>query len=270
MAKIEHNPAMTYEQLQAAYLKQQQELAAAHAEIKDQSALIEGLHSSISSVRDAPEDRLTLHLSAEQINNTIETIEQILIDMQENWASGPDLSPAERHRLQGLRAARYGLIDEISDIITVAPQFIPSNMTEAGYKKEIRVFELLRNYVILLEQMDRLAKDMLLVLGDSLYRQGLSYYGAVREAAKRRAPGAQVLFERLQQFFRRFRNRSHEEPTEHQLERDFRALAHGRKDGTIVISNEADHVQKGHREVIDDTHKARAEWKETESGEIDE
>ena len=263
MAKTPQTPQMTYEELHAAYIEQQKELDAAHAQI-------DGLHTTAAAQQHLPDDRMTLHLSDEQIHNTIETLEQILLDMQENWTSGPELSAAERARLQGLRAARYGLIDEISDVITVAPQFMPSFMSEAAYKREIRVFETMRNFTIILDQMDRLSKDIMLVLGDSLYRGGLSYYGAVRDAAHRRAPGAQVVYDRLKQFFMRFRRQQHSEPTEHQLERDFRALLHGRKDGTVEIHNEADRLRKGHREVIDDTHKAHAAWKETDSGTIDE
>ena len=181
-----------------------------------------------------------------------------------------ELQAAERHRMQGLRAARYGLIDEISDVITVAPQFIPSHLSVADFKSELRKFELMRNYVILIEQTDRLAKDILLVLGDSLYRQGMSYYGSVRDAAKRRAPGSQVVFNRLQQFFKRFRNKTREEPTEHQLERDVRALLHGTKEGEVIVRNEGAKVIKGNRTVIDNTHKTKGEWKETKSGEIDD
>ena len=263
MAKTSPAPQMTYEELHAAYLEQQKALEAAHAEIDD-------LHSNAADNHQLPDDRMTLHLTDEQIHNTIETVEQILLDMQENWTSGPELSAAERNRMQGLRAARYGLVDEISDVITVAPQFMPSFMTEAAYKREIRVFELMRGYTIILEQMTQLSKDIMLVLGDSLYRQALSYYGAVRDADRRRAPGAKVVYERLKQFFRRFRNLQKNEPTERQLEKDFRALLHGHKDGTIEITGEADRVRKGNRTVIDDTHKAHGAWRETESGEIDE
>jgi len=82
------------------------------------------------------------------------------------------------------------------------------------------------------------------------------YYNSVRDAARRNVPGAQELFNILELFFRRGRI-SDGEPTEPELERDFRALLHGHKDGKIVIENERPHMEGGKHVVVDETHKDR-------------
>jgi hypothetical protein len=44
-----------------------------------------------------------------------------------------------------------------------------------------------------------------------------------------------------------------------QLEKDFHALLHGRKDGEVVVKNENPHTIGGIHEVIDEVHKNRTE-----------
>ena len=56
--------------------------------------------------------------------------------------------------------------------------------------------------------------------------------------------------------------------TEPEVERDVKALLHGTKDGKIVIENEKPHLVGGKHVVVDETHKSRESFKETEDGEI--
>ena len=61
-----------------------------------------------------------------------------------------------------------------------------------------------------------------------------------------------------------------DEPTEKQLKRDFNALEKGKKDGEITIKNVSPKTTGGKREVIDETFKSKASFKETDEGEITE
>jgi len=58
----------------------------------------------------------------------------------------------------------------------------------------------------------------------------------------------------LRSFFHRRRQQG-DEPTEHEVERDVRALLHGHKDGKVLIENEHPHMEGGKHTVIDETHK---------------
>ena len=61
-----------------------------------------------------------------------------------------------------------------------------------------------------------------------------------------------------------------EEPTKRELERDFRALMHGTKDGDIFVENKSDTVVKGKRVVIDNTkRKPRGDVRVVESEEVE-
>jgi hypothetical protein len=80
-------------------------------------------------------------------------------------------------------------------------------------------------------------------------------------------PGAEQLFQSLRNFFSR-RRRTGEEPTEHELEVDFKRLIHGKADGEIIIENEAPRVTSGTHKVIDSVHKGRSAFKESAEGKI--
>ena len=151
--------------------------------------------------------------------------------------------------------------------MSVNEDFIPSFLNEEQFKQNLRDLEIIRNINALLQQTLRLNTDILLILGDEAYRRALSFYGAVRDAARRRVPGASELYRIMQAFFHRGR-RPDEEPTEPELERDFHALLHGKKDGEIIIKNEKPHFVGGKHEVVDETHKPKGAWKATEEGKI--
>ena len=179
------------------------------------------------------------------------------------------LSDRERLALFGSGVRRYGFIDKVSDLAGVNSAFIPPFMRLEDLKNLIRQIEQLRDISSLLQQMLRINTDNLLMTGDEAYRLALMYYSSVKDAARRRVPGADALFRVLELFFRRQHNPA-EEPTESELERDMRALLHGHKDGRIVIENERPVVSRGKRIVSDDVHSGHAALKETIGEEIKE
>ena len=230
---------------------------------------IAGLRHSMRLLRYGRLKRVKLALDADEatLGEALQALE-VMRDDVESWTVGNGLSTSERRMLQGAGARRYGLIDKISDIISTNPQFIPSNVNETQYKELMRRFEIVRNMSLVTRQLLRLLLDIQLVMGDEAYRLALSYYGAVRDAAKRRVLGAQELFNILRQFFVSLR-RSKNEPTEQEEERDFRALLHGVKDGKIIIENERPHLTGGKHIVVDETHKEKEHWKATEEGKVE-
>ena len=61
-----------------------------------------------------------------------------------------------------------------------------------------------------------------------------------------------------------------DEPTEHEVLRDAKALIHGRKDGMISVSNESDQVVRGKKVFVDETFpKPRGGVKVVESAEVE-
>jgi len=179
------------------------------------------------------------------------------------------LSDADRRRLLGSGVRRYGFMDKVSDVGLANTDFAPPFLNLVTLKDLIRQIETLRNISTTLQQLVRLNSDLLLTAGDDAFRMALLYYTAVREAARGRVPGARAIFETLRLFFKRTRNTS-TEPTEPEVERDVKALLHGKKDGKIVIENETPKTKGGKHLVVDETHKDKLNFRESEGEEITE
>jgi ribonuclease D len=207
-------------------------------------------------------------ISLDALHLLVQLSSATLTELMENW-HGPALTTDQRRRMPGSGVRRYGFIDKTKDIADENPQFVPPFLDVEQLKELIRRIEIIRNINILLRQATRVNMDFLLSTSAEAFRLSLMYYNAVREAARQRVPGAQELFNTLQQFFRS-PMRKHDQPTEIEVERDAKALLKGRKEGKVVIENIAPKTIEGKRTVIDETHKAKGAWKETESGEIEE
>jgi len=179
------------------------------------------------------------------------------------------LSEAERRRLLGSGVRRYGFIDKVSDVAQDNLEFVPPYLDLDQLKKYLRDIENLRNISVTLRQLSRLNTDLFLIISDEAFRLALMYYNSVRDASRRRVPGAEAVFQVLQLFFQRPR-RGSDEPTEIELKHDVNALLHGKKDGKIIIENEAPHTTGGKHLIIDETHKDKVNFRENESGQIAE
>ena len=164
------------------------------------------------------------------------------------------LSAADRQRLNGSGVRRLGFIEKVHDTAQMRPEFDPAFFSLAALQQWSLEIEYLRNIRSLALAVDRIANDALLVAGDEAFRLALMYYNSVRDAARRRVPGAEELFRILELFFRRGRQ-ADSEPTETETLRDAKALLHGKKDGKIIIEGHAKHTTAAEHTVVDDTHK---------------
>jgi len=189
-----------------------------------------------------------------------DNLEQLLRDINEHLATmtrymqTEALTHAERLRLMGSGVRRYGFIDKTSDIAEDNLQFAPPFFDLQALKDLLRVIEVLRNISVTLNQMLRINGDVLLTVSDDAFQMALAYYNTVREASRRRQPGAQAVFAVLREFFQR-RRREAAEPTIPEVEHDVHALLHGRKDGRIIIEHEKPHTEGGKHVVVDETGK---------------
>ena len=161
------------------------------------------------------------------------------------------LSKIERMRKLGAGIRRYGFIDKVSDVASDNLQYAPRVFDAEALKDDLRYIEQLRNLILLVNKFSRALNDILLIRGDDALAKALLYYNSVRELSRRRVPGAETVFRVLQPFFRQPRRPS-EKPTEPEVERDVRALLHGKKDGKIVIENERPHLVGGKHVVVDE------------------
>ena len=164
------------------------------------------------------------------------------------------LTPLDRRRLNSSGIRNYGFLDKTYDLTETNMQYAPGNFDRNKMGRSIQDIEALRNILVEVRKLEDAVSDALLVNGDKALRFALIYYNTVRDLSRHGDRGATEVFDLLRPFFKRRRTKTGE-PTEHEVERDVRALLHGKKDGKIVIENERPHLSGGKRILIDETNK---------------
>ena len=239
------------------------------AALRERDAQLDDVHAELESMHgDLVENRASLQITAQRLQLATEEAVTLRNELLQ-WRPGEtELSVSERARLHGTGVRRFGFISKVTEMMIVNSEFIPSFLNREQLVRQLEYFEAVRNLNVVMQQVTRLNADVMLILGDSIFRMALMYYGAVRDAANRGAPGARELFRILQQFFRRGR-RTDDEPTEEEVFKHIRSLLHKHREGEIVVKNEGDRVIHGKSLVIDDSHlPAKERFRESAEGEI--
>ena len=179
---------------------------------------------------------------------------------------------SDRNRLKGAGIRRYGFIEATHDIAAENMEYAPGFFDIAALSEAIRQIEAQRLMLIETQKLAKMISDGLLISGDNGYSLALVYYNAVREASRSSAnmPGAKAIFNRLRTFFSTRRMPAGLEPTKKQIKHDVNAIIDGKKDGEIVLKNEAPHLEGGKHLVIDETRKPGGHFKATEEGETEQ
>jgi hypothetical protein len=177
-------------------------------------------------------------------------------------AGNVQITPAERRRLQGARARRWGFIERTTEIAQSNLRYAPLDWNYAEMRTITDQVQKLRAMDITVDQISRIIKDLLLQTTNEAYRMALLYYGSVQNFARRHDQAAMELFSVLQEFFRNNGIRTTEKTpvvpkplSKKQQLKDARAIIEGKKEGKMIIENEFPHVEGGSHEVIDDVHK---------------
>jgi hypothetical protein len=181
------------------------------------------------------------------------------------------LTSLARRRLQGSGTRRYGFIDKVSDTSSDYPQFWPSSVDlQDALKDRLREIEALRNLMVWLRYVLRVAGDLFLVTSDDALRFANTYYATVRAAARNGVPEAMQVFQILESFWRNRRNNSDAEPTQKKLVSHAKAVAEGRRDGYVGMENKSATVTKRKRKAVDKSYPKGRKPKSEEQDYYDE
>ncbi|MDR0444060.1 MAG: hypothetical protein LBH44_11710 [Treponema sp.] len=200
------------------------------------------------------------------VNSIATDISNLSADCKELF--NDNMNALQRKRKIGAGIRNYGFIDKVSDLASSNPRFAQFFDVE-DLKNCLRNVEILRDFILALRAIERMMTNSMLIYSDDAYGFALIYYNMVKEMSKRGDPEAIELYKSLQVYFKRKHKPLSAEPTIKELEHDIHAVLHGTKDGTIEISGKSPKVIAGKRTVIDDVHKSKAMFKETEEGQVD-
>jgi anion-transporting ArsA/GET3 family ATPase len=176
-----------------------------------------------------------------------------------------DLTGRQRLRLYGAGVKNYGFIETAFNIARDNPRFTPREFDVENFNKRLSNFDNMRQLVLVLRQYLQTAENIALLESDALYRMALRVYRTLQEHADSRVQGADTFFNALRKFFRHSKNNSGE-PTQKELERDFRKVLHGEASGEVTVVNESPVLKAGKRKVVDRVSKGKRVVKATGEG----
>jgi hypothetical protein len=199
------------------------------------------------------------------------TLHETLLYIDKKNLNELHFTTAMRMRLFGAGERRWGMIEKTYDLARENPGYFTEPLSSYdGMGRLILNVELWRDVDDIAERIARLAKDHYLVTSNAVYAMARIFYRNVQTAAAAGDLTAQGLFNELRTYYAQMgrRRNAGAEPTIEQLVKDVKALAHGRKDGEIVVKNMKPHEEGGKHLVVDDIHKPAGTFKETIHGTI--
>ncbi|MDR1802440.1 MAG: hypothetical protein LBQ94_02435 [Treponema sp.] len=180
-----------------------------------------------------------------------------------------NLRALDRQRHNGVGLKRQGFIEAALRLSTKFPQYFPHWLSTAKFKADLDFFNAVRSLVEVCRSLEEKAWNINVEASDMVYTDALEYYAQVQDAAERRIDSAESIYAELHDFFRRGPMEG-DQPTQKKIKRDVDALLHGRKDGEVIIKNVKPKTSGGTHEVIDETFRDTASFKETKEGDITE
>jgi hypothetical protein len=199
--------------------------------------------------------------------NMITTDLHSIIEVLDNFAA--NLRALDRMRHNGVGLKRLGFIEAAFRIASQFPQYYPHWLSTAKFQADLDLFNAIRELLTACRSLEEKAWNVNVESADMIYTNALEYYAQVQDAANRRIDSAESLYAELHGFFSRGPMVT-DQPTEKQVKRDFNSVRKGKKDGVVTVRNISPKTTGGNREVIDETFKSRASFKETGEGSISE
>jgi hypothetical protein len=192
----------------------------------------------------------------------------VMINFLNSFAANLRALDRKRHNGVGLR--RLGFIEAAFRLSSKFPQYFPHWLNTAKFQRDLDLFNAVRSLVEVCRSLEEKAWNINVEAADMVFTDALEYYAQVQDASERRIDSAESIYNELNEFFRNMgqHETEGEPPTQKQAKRDFNAVMKGKKDGKVGVENIKPKITAGKREIIDETYKDSAAFKETEEGEI--
>jgi hypothetical protein len=196
----------------------------------------------------------------------INDIAGILLDAFDRLGEyAANLRALDRKRHNGVGIKRLGFIEAALRVSYKFPAYFPHWLDSIKFQRDLDLYNATRSLVEVCRSLEEKVWNINVEASDMAYTDALEYYSLVQNAAERRIDSAEAIYAELSEFFRHGAMET-DVPTEMQVKRDANALMHGRKDGEVIIKNVRPKITGGKREVIDETFKDSASFKESAEG----
>jgi hypothetical protein len=136
--------------------------------------------------------------------STMKAIEGMVVESINMFADfGSTFTPTDRTRLISTGIKNFGFIETAYNSAETNPQLIPSYLNLSKYKDAITDFRRKQSISLVVQQLSQNVLDGMLAASDIAYHDALEYYDYIREAARRRVPGAETEYNLLKKYFKK-------------------------------------------------------------------
>ncbi len=109
------------------------------------------------------------------------------------------LTPTEKQSMLILGDKSLSFVNKNLMFSKQNPEFMPSYLNQSEWEIDLRGWNTLAPYNSQLTELSSLLNDTIAQCGNEAYRQSLTYYNNVRQAAKDNVPSAKPIYEELKQ-----------------------------------------------------------------------
>ncbi|MRT92140.1 hypothetical protein [Ancylomarina sp. 16SWW S1-10-2] len=120
-----------------------------------------------------------------------DTLEPILIS----------LTPSEKRALLKLGDKSISFVNKCLMFANQKPEFVPSYIDKNEWQIDMNARNDLSPYNAEIQEINSLLLDTIMLCGNEAFRQALTYYNSVKQAAKDNVPGAKPIYDELKQQF---------------------------------------------------------------------
>lgn len=130
--------------------------------------------------------------------------DKVLSDVQDSWTLMPfliNITDEEKRAIPKMGAKSVGWVSKAFEYAQANPKFVPPYLDVAELNKDVVLFKQLSPIFEAVNQLNSALDGTYAVVGSESYVAALSFYNAVRDAAKRDVPGAKAIYDDLQSRF---------------------------------------------------------------------
>jgi len=144
------------------------------------------------------ENKIKIELTSEQrtaIETALKTVKDTLSPVLVS------LTPDEKKSMLILGDKSFSFVNRSLMFATQNPEFAPSYLNQTEWKIDWEAWKELAPINAQLIELNSLLNDTIALCGNEAFRQALTYYNNVKQAAKDNVPSAKPIYEELKQQF---------------------------------------------------------------------
>jgi len=146
----------------------------------------------------AGENLVSIKIPTEQVEEIRNLLKQVEEALKPYLIA---LSPTQKKELPKMGDRTVPFINKILQYIDTNPEFVPTFMDAAEMKTDVAAVNTLMEFFQRVSQLHGLLNDTISLSGSEAYQAGLKFYGNLKQSARAKVPGAQVIFDDLKTFF---------------------------------------------------------------------